>query len=277
MKFSLVMATLGRGEPVATFLRSLEAQGDVDVELVIADQNADDRVARVLAGYENGRRLRHLRCSPGLSRARNLGLAQVEGDVVAFPDDDCEYPAGLLSRIQAFFEGNGDYGGVAVRVASRQGQAIGRLLPRAGEVTPRTVWRQATAAGLFLRRDLITAIGGFDETLGLGAGTPWGSAEDIDYPLRALEAGYRLYYEPAAVVWHPDVRLTRSGDLGSRGYRYGAGWGRVRRKHKSEWWVVVYHLLRPIGGALLALLTGDIVILRFRLALFAGRLRGWLA
>ena len=277
MKFSLIMATVGREEPIAVFLRSLAGQGDVDVELIIVDQNADDRVERVLARRSAGIVYKHVRSAPGVSRARNAGLGHIDGDVVAFPDDDCEYPPGLLGWVRGFLNYKIVYGGLALRVASREGQAIGRLARESGEVSPLSVWRQATSAGLFLRRGLIEAVGDFDETLGLGAGTPWGAGEDIDYPLRALQAGFRLYYEAAKVVWHPDVMLERRDHLATRGYRYGAGWGRVRRKHASPYWIVAYYVMRSLGGAIMSLVVGDFGAARFRLAVFAGRIRGWLA
>ncbi len=42
-----------------------------------------------------------LRSPRGLSRARNEALPRLEADVVAFPDDDCEYPDDLLERVAA--------------------------------------------------------------------------------------------------------------------------------------------------------------------------------
>jgi len=277
MKFSLVMATMGRERELHAFITSLGAQGAVDLELIVVDQNSDERVSRVLARAPGAVSVKHLRCPPGLSRARNRGMRASTGEIVAFPDDDCEYPAGLLTRVRQYFLDHVDCDGLAVRVASRDGKPIGRLLPHAGEVTPRSVWRQATAAGLFFRRTVISAVGDFDESLGLGSGTPWGAAEDIDYPLRALELGCRLRYEPSEVVWHPDVRLVRQKNLVRRGFSYGAGWGRVRRKHGTPLWVVAYNLVRPAIGVMLSLFSCDLRTARFRVAVVAGRLRGWLA
>ena len=39
----------------------------------------------------------------GLSRARNVGLKAVTGEIIAFPDDDCWYPDGLLQKVVAEF------------------------------------------------------------------------------------------------------------------------------------------------------------------------------
>ena len=55
---------------------------------------------------------------------------------------------------------------------------------------------QLTSEGsilLELVTPVVEAVGAFDETLGPGAGTPWGSGEDTDYHLRILKAGFDLY------------------------------------------------------------------------------------
>ena len=45
MSFSLIMATLGRTDEPRRFLDSLESQTFRDFELILADQNDDDRIA----------------------------------------------------------------------------------------------------------------------------------------------------------------------------------------------------------------------------------------
>ncbi len=277
MKFSLVMATIGRDEQIGNFLRSLDTQQRNDVELIIVDQNQDDRVRRVLDRDGSGRTIRHVSSSRGLSHARNVGLAFVTGDIVAFPDDDCEYPPALLAQLETTFRSHPEYDGLLVRVASRESVEIGRLAKRAGFVTPNKVWNRANSSGLFFRRHLVSAVGGFDEQLGVGAGTPWGAAEDADYPLRAVRAGFRLYYDPGITVWHPDVLAHGYRRLIPRAESYGAGWGYAWRKHKAPWWVACYYLLRPLGGAVVAIGTANIDRARFHLAIARGRLRGWLA
>ena len=69
--------------------------------MIVVDQNEDERVAEIVRG--RGPELVHERSQPGLSRARNAGLAHVEAELVAFPDDDCVYPPGLLERVAERF------------------------------------------------------------------------------------------------------------------------------------------------------------------------------
>jgi len=165
---------------IGEFLRSLSAQGKPDLELVVVDQNSDDRVARVLRDYQGDCRIVHVRAAPGLCRARNVGLGLVTGDIVAFPDDDCFYPPNLLSRVLSFFHQHAEYAGLLVRATTPSGHDLVRMSRRSGPATLRNIWVRAVSIGLFFRRALIENVGGFDESLGVGSGTPWGAGEALD-------------------------------------------------------------------------------------------------
>ncbi len=90
MRFSLIVATLGRSTEISALLESLLAQGRDDFEVIIVDQNADDRVAPVLAPYAPRLPIAHLRSAiRNANHARNLGLRAARGKIVTFPDDDC--------------------------------------------------------------------------------------------------------------------------------------------------------------------------------------------
>ncbi|MGH2396975.1 MAG: glycosyltransferase family 2 protein [bacterium] len=278
MKFSLVLATIGRTAEVERFADGLAAQHHGDFELIVVDQNPDARLAPVFERRKQRMSIRHLRSLPGLSRARNAALKHLSGEVVAFPDDDCLYPSDLLTRVAKILEERPDFDGVTVRAVDEKGRSVARFDRSAGMVTPRNVWRRVCSYGLFLRRAVVETVGDFDESLGIGSGTPWQGGEDIDYPLRGIQAGFKICYRPDLCVIHPDPMGAREWPLlAIRAHKYGMGIGRVWRKHRYPAWFAWYHIGRPIGGALLSLLAGDRGRAKFHWSAFRGRARGWMS
>ncbi|HZB23472.1 MAG TPA: glycosyltransferase family A protein, partial [Gaiellaceae bacterium] len=87
--FDLVVATVGRTDELAAFLRSVGAQEYPAVRVLVVDQNEDERLAPILADLPV--EVVPVSAPRGLSRARNAALPLLKADVVAFPDDDCAY------------------------------------------------------------------------------------------------------------------------------------------------------------------------------------------
>lgn len=277
VRFSLIVATLGRTEEIERLLASLVAQTYKDFDLIVVDQNGDDRLEPFLAPYRHEYPVLRLTSEPGLSRARNVGLEHARGDVIAFPDDDCWYPPDLLERIAGSLNNRDGIAGCSVFVREDGERLVsGKVgMPRfdreAGLLNKTNAWARAISYTIFLRRGVVEKVGRFDESLGIGA--PWGSGEDTDYPLRAVKAGFELYYDPGIAVYHR--ALPEQSELAERAYRYGVGMGRVWRKHDYPLWFVVYYLLRPAGGALLSLAKGRGSEVRYYFNSLRGRLRGW--
>ena len=106
MKFSLIVCTLGRYEELDQLFESLRKQTYSDFEVILVDQNDKDYLNEIINEYSNEFDIRHIFSEKGLSRARNIGLKYVSGQIVAFPDDDCWYPIDLLERVNNFFQDN---------------------------------------------------------------------------------------------------------------------------------------------------------------------------
>ena len=278
MKFSLVLPTIGRTREISRFLASLDAQTYRNFELVIIDQNPDESLVDVLAPYSKRFPFLHLRSERGLSRARNIGLKNIDGDIVAFPDDDCWYPENLLEQVNRWFKDNPELDGLTGLAEDGEAEvSVTRWGPNACLIDRLGVWRKCTSITIFLRKSVIDQTRRFDETLGAGSGTPWGSAEEMDYLIDLLDCGYRIYYNPCFVVYHPQSVQTYDAKSIERGYSYGAGMGRVLRKHRFPLWFVAYLLIRPLGGALLSFAGFNIAKARYHWSIFRGRLSGWLS
>jgi GT2 family glycosyltransferase len=266
--FDLVVATVGRTDELARFLDSLAAQEYAAVRVIVVDQNDDARLDAVVTGRPF--RIERTRGPVGLSRARNTGLALVEADLVAFPDDDCVYPPGLLERVAARLGPDSGLAGLTGRAEDASGRSAASWQDEGAILTDDNLWNRAISFTIFLRRSIAEAVGSFDEELGLGSGSPWTSGEEIDYLVRAVRAGASIEYDPSLVVVH-DVRADDM-DVGARD---GASIGYLLRKHRYPLLVVLRMLVRPLGGTIVSLLRFDGARGRYYLATFRGRIRGY--
>ena len=271
--FDLVVATVGRVEELERFLRSLEQQTHAEFRVLVADQNDDERVESLVARHP-ALDIVHLRSPKGLSRARNVALAQLSSELVAFPDDDCEYPQDLLERVARRLTQTSSLDGLCGRATDRQGRSSPSWAHDSALLTRDNLWNRAISFTIFLRSSLVDAVGGFDEQLGLGSGALWASGEETDYLVRALETGARIEYDPDVVVLHDD-KMRSAAARRAAAEPGGASIGYILRKNRYPWSSVARMFVRPVGGALLALARGDRAGARFQLATLRGRLRGY--
>lgn len=274
MRFSLVVATLGREDELVALLHSLAAQSLSNFEVIIVDQNQDDRLVPILRRFPM-LNMRHESCdSRGLSLARNVGLALCTGEIVAFPDDDCLYQPETLAVVDAAFRSDPDLSLLSgPAIASDGTHSSGRWSALSGPITLSTVWTSVIAFNFFVRRNVLSVVGGFDETLGVGA--RFGSAEESDLAIRVIRSGAKAFYDPDLVVIHPDKRLTPAAVV--RAFGYGTGLGRVLRKHRIAGPITAQFFIRPLGGFLLSLVRGRRLHMRYYRKTLQGRLHGYLA
>ena len=144
-----------------------------------------------------------------LSAGRNVALrrAITENEVprdgiVAFPDDDCWYPDGLLTGLAALFRMHAelDFWFCRYLSAPREAPDLARLPvhpAKAGDVV-----RFASSTTMFFRGRAVLAAGLFDETLGLG--TKIASGEDTQYVLRVLQVARLIVFRNEPLVGHRD-------------------------------------------------------------------------
>lgn len=278
MKISLVLATANRTAEPERFLAALTAQTHRDFDLVVVDQNADDRMARLLEPHRDRYPLVHLHSQPGASRARNAGLQHATGEIVGFPDDDCWYAPDLIEGVARFFETHQEWDGLVVRSADERG-ATSMIKGASGEVrvTRHNVGWLAVTYALFVRRRFIQQAGGFDPNLGPGAGTPWGAGEDTDYVLRGLAAGMRLLYTPTLAVHHNPSVQVYDRQAKARALAYGRATGYVMHKHRFPFqYVLRRSWAGPTARMMLALLRFRTDEAVYHWAELSGRVWGWL-
>lgn len=276
--FSLILATIHRTTELYDFLDSLSIQKCQSFELIIVDQNTDDRLDKIIQNYQNKIPILHLKSPKGLSRARNVGLRFAKGTIVAFPDDDCWYPTELLANVQKTFSDEPDLVGVTGICVNKEGKnSVAVFDNTEGPLTRENVWRRAVSISIFAKLTDAQAIGGFDETLGVGADTRWQSGEETDFLLRLIGKGSPIKFLPTIRVGHPSVDDAPASMLIERAKRYSPGAGYVAAKNGYPTSHAVKTIIRSLIGSLISLFTFNKTKFFVRLYRAIGFLSGWIS
>lgn len=238
---SLILCTYQRTEELDALFRSLVAQTYQCFEVIVVDQNPDDRILPYLRRAEDaGLTIIHIKHDvPNLSTARNIGIQVAKGEWVGFPDDDCWYEPDLLEQLKTSFACTNALTGCAARWEE---------MDEADDLPIEITWQRSSifrdrmmvSFMLFFNRKLFNAVGNFDSRLGVGQ---WfGAGEETDLVLRALCAGASMTFYPAARVHHPVKKLIRLNDVRQR----ARGAGALYIKHNLSSWVVLRGLIAPV-------------------------------
>lgn len=276
MKFTLILATLGRSDEVRRMLESLKRQSYQDFEVVLIDQNSDNRVFKLYKEYCDSFHIDYIRTQEkGLSHARNLGLKYGKlNDIVGFPDDDCWYTRDTLKKVNDFFLQN-DTDIVSGNLVDSKGIPLVRnFLKNDAIINLDNVWNVGISAAIFFKKRVIEKVGAFDEMLGVGSGTVYGSGEETDYLIRALKKKFKMKYISSLQIFHP--RKTATGDKEdlNRALLYGGGMGYVLKKHHYDKRSQLLCMIRPLGGSVLAFMKLDFYLAKYRMNTLRGRIRG---
>ncbi len=271
---SLILATVGRSSELNRLFDSLLAQSFRNFEVILVDQNADERLLPIVQRARSlGIVLKHVRHHPpNLALARNAGIAVACGKWVGFPDDDCWYEPRLLEQVMLRSERSDKPEGVICRWVEQHAALAPGSLSWHLSCQFRDI--PVSSITLFFQRSIVHEIGGFDGRLGVGQ---WfGAAEETDIVLRALRAGTLLAYEPSAHVHHrTEPEPVSNSTQARRNARHRArGTGALYAKHRLPFWVIVRGLLSPVCRPLLRGRLGAELAHGF--AVTRGRLDGWL-
>lgn len=268
--YSLIIATLHDDGDLALCLESLAGQLNAPAfEVVVVDQNGDDRLLDTIARFSGRLAIIHERVSfRGASRARNLGARLARGSWLGFPDDDCQLLPDALSEVRRVARDP------QVRVIT------GQTIDESGApnvlrwkqwpmvFSRRTMFGCLTEATLFVRRELFLRTGGFDERFGPGAPYPAAEGIDLMHRMFAHLGSGKACYDPLIKMRHPSKIPPWNRWAVGRFHSYAIGDGALIAKnpqpHMLNWG------LRALASAVLQMFS----LQGWRSAAFAARILG---
>jgi GT2 family glycosyltransferase len=223
-RISVVVCTYNGARTIRDCLEALERLAYPDYEVIVVDDGSTDATAAIARQYD----CRLIRTeNRGLASARNTGLKEATGEIVAYTDDDA-YPdphwltylaATFLTTTHAAVGGPnipppGD-GPIAECVARAPGGPVHVLLTdREAEHIP--------GCNMAFRKSRLEAIGGFDPQFR-------SAGDDVDVCWRLRERGWTLGFSAAAVVWHHRRNSVRTY------WKQQIGYGRAEALLARKW------------------------------------------
>jgi glycosyltransferase involved in cell wall biosynthesis len=227
-KISVLLCTYNRSKTLGAAIESVAVQvmpESLSWEIVVVDNNSTDQTRQVVECLQRRfpERIRYtFEPRQGVSYARNAGIREGRGEILAFIDDDETASSGWLQNLTANLH-SGEWVGAGGRVLPPPSFSPPDwlLTPRASTTGPLAVFDPGLEAGqlteppfganMAFKREVFNRFGGFRTDLGR-AGNNMISNEDTEFGRRLMGSGLRLRYEPTAITYHPveEIRLRRS-------------------------------------------------------------------
>ncbi len=214
---SVVICTRDRPQQLAECLFSLQNLPQPPEEIVVVDNAPSSDATRELVKQMPGVKYT-LEPQPGLDVARNAGIANSSGEIIAFTDDDVKIHPQWLCRLRLNFQNP--------EVMAMTGLVMPAELKTESQLIFETfwsfnrgylpviydrhyfeklkpfgvpVWNIGAGANMAFRREAFAKIGYFDERLDMGAA---GCSGDSEIWYRVLAEGWICRYDPTAIVYH---------------------------------------------------------------------------
>jgi GT2 family glycosyltransferase len=240
IKASVVIPTLNRKKDLEECIRSIfscSLQSSLK-EVIVIDNNSEDGTIEFLKNLaEKEPRLRFTKISErNAIKARNIGFNLASGDIIIHIDDDIVVDKEWLKCLIAPYDDNsvGGVGGRLLCIGKTAGPNHGHIV---GKIAP---WGQfftnfdsgklrevefLHGSNMSFRRDLVLRVKGLDPNYKIN----W--RDDTDLCVRIRKLGYRLLFQPAAVVWHKSAGSSTRFSSGKR--LYGYFWNREYFYYKN--------------------------------------------
>lgn len=196
---SVVIPTYNRADLILEAVESVLAQTYPVLETIVVDDGSTDDTRQRLATWVKQGKLRYIhQAKVGVSAARNRGVQEAKGELIAFLDSDDLFVPDKLEQQMAVFARDPDLGFVHCGFSKfdEHGQDLGyRDTSRyQGWIYPWMLLEWSTLMAMpcmLVRKDVFNEVGGFDE------GMTW--AEDLDL-WRRIGQRYRVGVVPRSLV-----------------------------------------------------------------------------
>ncbi|PYR57992.1 MAG: hypothetical protein DMF91_18160, partial [Acidobacteria bacterium] len=234
-RVSVVVCAYNAADTLGDCLASLETLTYPDYEIILVNDGSTDRTSEI------GQRYPRVRVvdtpNGGLSAARNVGLAEATGDIVAYTDADVRVDRDWLTFLVQPFLTSEVVASGGPNVVPPDDPPMAQCIARAPGGPAHVLLDDRTAehvpgCNMAFRREALLAIGGFNPIY-LRAG------DDVDVCWRLQARGWKIGFAAAALVWHHHRSSVRAY------WRQQVGYG------EGETWLMAHHPEKFLDGRML--------------------------
>lgn len=217
------MATYGREKEVEEFFSKLKINDypKEKIEVIVVDQNDVIDLEPIIQKHKNYFEIIYIKSDvKGLAKNRNIGLAKATGDIIAFPDDDCEYINDTLVKVNNYLS-TLDCSILMGRIIERDGKDSLRTWKKKNfKINKGNFYTSCSSVTMFFKKESCHLL--FNERL--GAGTKFGSCEDSDILYKNLKNNKIVLYKEDVKIYHPHYDSNKNMSR-EKIYNYGLGFG----------------------------------------------------
>jgi O-antigen biosynthesis protein len=226
-RVSVVVCAYNAEKTLAETLESLTRLDYPDYEVLVVDDGSTDSTAEIAARFPvrlvSGGRL-------GLSGARNLGLENAAGEVVAYIDADARADRDWLKYAVVGLDRPGVAGVGGPNLPPPEDPPTAQCIARAPGGPVHVLLDNERAehvpgCNMAFWRDRLSEIGGFDPIYRA-------AGDDVDVCWKLQDLGYGIRFHPAAIVWHHPRGRVR--EFWGQQVGYGRAETMVARNHPDK-------------------------------------------
>lgn len=217
---SFMVITMNRFDDLEECVESIRAQKYNNFEIIVVDNNSEyEKFDKFREKYDCCQEVKVIRSEKnrGVSGGRNYGMQYVKGDILITIDDDAVIEDKKLTEkvVDRFNKGGERLGILAFKIVNFYSREVDKgYFPSKNKKKSyneefETTW--FIGAGHAIKRKIYEKINGYRNYF------PYGH-EELDFSLRALDAGYRIRYFPEAEVYHKQAPNSGISSKSSRFY-----------------------------------------------------------
>ena len=236
-KVSIIILTWNSSKYIRRCVESIyENVKGIPFEIIVVDNGSSDGTKEILKRYSETKKnfkAIYLDKNYGTTKSRNIAIKESKGEFILFLDSDAEITYGTVEELIKTAENNAIASAVAPRLIYHDGSVqpsckkfpnltlkILKFLPfrklnalgERMELYPSYVYSKefkeiipvdyCISACLLVKRDVLDKVGLFDERI-------FYAPEDVDLCVRMWLNGFKVLYNPNAVVIHHTQRLSK--------------------------------------------------------------------